>query len=137
MAQLHELQPSALANPALTSYAPLIPGVIQRLFYIYEAGQTPWAGHRHRRAWHALICLKGHCRVYVKNGREATVFQLANPRQCLVLKPEDWHMMDEFSKDSILLVLANESYDKDDHIYKPYPVRLRKEFVHTEICLPE
>ena len=48
------------------------------------------------------------------------MFQLSNPRECLVLEPEDWHSMDEFSKDAILLVVSNELYDKDDYIYEPY-----------------
>ncbi|RYF47724.1 MAG: WxcM-like domain-containing protein, partial [Cytophagaceae bacterium] len=43
------------------------------------------------------------------------------PRQCLVLQPEDWHIMDLFSDDAILLVMSNELYDKDDYIYESYP----------------
>jgi hypothetical protein len=38
-----------------------------------------------------------------------------------VLKPEDWHTMDQFSEDAILLVVSNQLYDKDDYIYEPYP----------------
>lgn len=121
MAKLYELKTFTSGNGNLTVFEHIIPGVIQRVFYIYEAGQASRAGHRHHKAWNALICLHGSCRVYSTNGLEEATFQLDNPRQCLVLKPEDWHTMDEFSADAILLVVSNELYDKDDYIYEPYP----------------
>lgn len=121
MAQLHELKTFTSGNGSLTVFEEIIPGVIQRVFYIYEAGNATRAGHRHQRAWNALVCLAGSCRVYCNNGREETEFQLTNPRQCLVLKPEDWHIMDEFSEDAILLVVSNQVYDQNDYIYEPYP----------------
>ncbi|GAB4037993.1 sugar 3,4-ketoisomerase [Spirosoma jeollabukense] len=121
MAQLYELKTFTSGNGNLTVFEHIIPGVIQRVFYIYDAGHTARAGHRHHRAWNALICVSGSCRVYTNNGKEETIFRLTNPRECLVLTPEDWHTMDEFSDDAILLVVSNELYDKDDYIYEPYP----------------
>ncbi|CCH51273.1 WxcM domain protein [Fibrisoma limi BUZ 3] len=121
MAQLHELKTFVSEKGNLTVFENIIPGTIQRVFYIYEAGQSPRAGHRHHRAWNALVCLSGSCRVYCHNGQAETTYRLTNPRQCLVLEPEDWHIMDEFSEDAILLVVSNEPYDKDDYIYDPYP----------------
>ena len=38
-----------------------------------------------------------------------------------MLEPKDWHIMDEFSEDAILLVVSNQPYDKADYIYEPYP----------------
>ncbi len=121
MAQLYDLKTVTSDNGNLTVFEGIIPGTIQRVFYIYEAGNSVRAGHRHHRAWNALVCLAGSCRVYNHNGQEETIVQLTNPRQCLVLEPEDWHVMDEFSDDAILLVVSNEMYDKDDYIYEPYP----------------
>ena len=120
MAKLYDLKTFESSKGNLTVFEGIIPGVIQRVFYIYEAGLTARAGHRHHRAWNALICLSGSCHVYSHNGKEETHFQLVSPRQCLVLKPEDWHIMDDFSTDAILLVVSNEPYDKDDYIYEPY-----------------
>lgn len=121
MAQLYELKTFTSGNGNLTVFEDIIPGVIQRVFYIYEAGKAARAGHRHHKAWNALICLAGSCRVYSHNGIEEQLFELTNPRQCLVLEPEDWHTMDEFSSNAILLVVSNELYDKEDYIYEPYP----------------
>lgn len=128
MAKLYELKTFESSTGNLTVFEGIIPGVIQRVFYIYKAGQTVRAGHRHHRAWNALICLNGSCRVYNHDGKKETTFYLTSPRQCLVLEPEDWHTMDEFSADAILLVVSNELYDKNDYIYEPYPnsKRLKK-----------
>jgi tellurite resistance-related uncharacterized protein len=121
MAKLYELKTFVSDNGNLTVFENVIPGTIQRVFYIYGAGQNPRAGHRHVRAWNALICLNGSCRVYNHNGQVENTYYLHDPRQCLVLEPEDWHIMDEFSDDAILLVVSNELYDKDDYIHEPYP----------------
>jgi WxcM-like, C-terminal len=37
-----------------------------------------------------------------------------------LLSPEDWHVMDEFTDSSILLVMANTEYEKDDYIFESY-----------------
>lgn len=137
MAQLYELKTFASDSGNLTVFEKIIPGTIQRVFYIYKAGQSSRAGHRHRRTWNALICLNGSCRVYTNNGRYETVYQLTNPRQCLVLKPEDWHVMDEFSEDAILLVVSNEPYDKDDYVYEPYPASSEQKTVKAAMVTSE
>ncbi|GAB3724451.1 sugar 3,4-ketoisomerase [Spirosoma lituiforme] len=121
MAKLCELKTVESDRGNLTVFEGIIPGVIQRVYYIYEAGHITRAGHRHHRTWQALVCLSGRCRVYTNNGTQEDTFLLTTPRQCLILKPEDWHTMDSFSDDAILLVIANELYDKDDYIYEPYP----------------
>ena len=120
MAKIHELKTFTTGDGNLTVFESILPGVIQRVFYIYEAGHSVRAGHRHKQAWNALICLRGSCRVYTHDGEVEAIFQLTNPRQCLVLEPKDWHLMDEFSDDAILLVVSNQLYDKDDYIYEPY-----------------
>lgn len=121
MAQLYKLKTFSSDNGNLTVFENIIPGTIQRVFYIYKAGQQVRAGHRHRLAWNALICVSGSCRVYCNNGSEETTYYLADPEHCLVLEPKDWHKMDEFSKDAVLLVVSNQLYDKDDYIYESYP----------------
>ena len=47
-------------------------------------------------------------------------FELDNPHKCLILEPKDWHTMDSFSSDAILMVLASEYYEISDYIDEPY-----------------
>ena len=110
----------------LTVFEKMMPGTIRRVFYIYGAGHIPRGGHRHKKTWNALICLHGKCRVYVHDGEEDNHFFLENPATCLILEPRDWHTMEDFSEDAILLVLSNEYYELSDYIDAPYP-----EILHT------
>ncbi|MBE9466330.1 sugar 3,4-ketoisomerase [Dyadobacter subterraneus] len=107
----------------LTVFEKIIPGTIKRVFYIYGATELSRGGHRHHSSWNALICLNGSCHIYSCDGKSEEDFILDNPASCLVLEPKDWHIMDSFSKDSILLVLSNEYYDRADYIDEPYLLR--------------
>jgi hypothetical protein len=104
----------------LTVFEKLIPGTIKRVFYIYGATDLSRGGHRHHATWNALICIHGSCHIYSNDGILEEDFILDDPTTCLILEPKDWHIMDSFSKDSILLVLSNEYYDKADYIDEPY-----------------
>ncbi len=104
----------------LTVFEKIMPGTIKRVFYIYGASEMSRGGHRHHAAWNALICLHGSCHIYSNDGKLEEDFTLNNPTTCLILEPKDWHVMDSFSEDAILLVLSNEYYDRADYIDEPY-----------------
>lgn len=118
MPELIELSTFNEAHGTLTVFEKILPGDIKRAFYIYgvPAGAHR-AKHGHKKTWHALIPVTGSCRVIVTTDQNEQTFYLNEPSQCLIVKPEDWHIMDEFSADAILLVLSNEYYDKEDYVY--------------------
>lgn len=58
--------------------------------------------------------------MYSTDGENEENFILNSPASCLVLEPKDWHVMDTFSDNAILLVLSNQYYDKADYIDEPY-----------------
>lgn len=41
---------------------------------------------------------------------------LDSPTKILILEPNDWHEMYDFSEDCVLLVLASHLYDAEDYI---------------------
>ena len=104
----------------LTVIEKIMPFAIRRIFYIYGVDNSVRGGHRHKTTFQAAICLKGSCRIYNHDGFSETEYILDQPSKCLLLKPEDWHMMDHFSEDAILMVLASNHYDEDDYIFTPY-----------------
>ena len=104
----------------LTVFEKILPGDIKRIFYIRGRQGQERGGHRHLRTWQALACISGSCRVFVDNNETQNYFYLDSPEKCLLLAPEDWHVMDEFTDTSILLVMANTEYEKDDYIFEPY-----------------
>ena len=89
--------------------------------YIYGVDNSERGGHRHKKTIQAAICLQGKCTIYNNNGNEEQVFELDIPEKCLIIKPEDWHTMYNFSKDAILMVLASDYFDQDDYIFEKYP----------------
>lgn len=121
MAKLHQLKTYSSEKGNLTIFEKLLPGTIQRVFYIYGATGAARAGHRHVKTWNSLICLAGSCRIYAHDGISERFYHLDSPDQCLVLEPKEWHVMDNFTSDAILLVVSNEPYDQADYITEPYP----------------
>lgn len=97
-----------------------IPFPIRRLFYIYGVNDSQRGGHRHHTTYQALICLVGQCTVQVNNRGTQTNYRLSDPKWCLILEPDDWHILSGFTLGSILLVCASEYFDEQDYIYEPY-----------------
>ena len=120
MAHLIDLKTFTDKRGNLTVIEKVIPFDIKRIFYIYGVDSSERGGHRHHKTIQAAICIKGSCSIYCNNGHQETTFLLDQPNKCLILNPEDWHTMHNFTPDSILMVLASEYFDQDDYIFEPY-----------------
>jgi dTDP-4-dehydrorhamnose 3,5-epimerase-like enzyme len=121
MAYLEQLKINKSDFGNLLVFENLLPGAIKRVYYITDVPADVVRGkHRHHNTWQALICISGTCRVYVHNGEREDVYHLSKNDSCLILAPNDWHFMDSFSENAVLLVLANEYYNVKDYIDEPY-----------------
>ncbi len=122
MAGLIELNTFAKNNGSLSVLEDFqIPFKIRRFFYIYDADNSYRGGHRHKNTYQAAICLKGSCRIYNNNGTgQKEIFHLDAPEKCLLIAPEDWHVMFDFTPDAILLVVASTNFDEKDYIFEKY-----------------
>ena len=120
MAYLIDLKTFIDVRGNLTVIEKTIPFDIKRIFYIYGVDQSVRGGHRHKTTIQAAICLKGSCRIYNNDGQDENYFVLDQPSKCLILQTCDWHTMDQFSPDAILMVLASEYFDQQDYIFEPY-----------------
>jgi dTDP-4-dehydrorhamnose 3,5-epimerase-like enzyme len=122
MARIIDLKTFTDTRGNLTVIEKVVPFDIKRLFYIYGVDASARGGHRHHKTVQAAICLVGSCRVQSNNGKspEFEDFHLDSPAKCLIIEPEDWHTMDLFTPDAILMVLASDFYDHADYIFEPY-----------------
>jgi hypothetical protein len=106
----------------LTVIEKVIPFPIKRVFYIYGVDNSDRGFHRHKKTRQAAIVLQGKCRIVSQKGAGFQVeeYIMDFPSKCLIINPEDFHWMDNFSKDCILMVFASEYFDVGDYIYEPY-----------------
>lgn len=94
-----------------------IPFDIKRVFYIYGSDSTVVRGqHANRETEFLLVNVSGTSKVKVDNGEESEIIELNKPRQGLYLSSMLWKDMYDFSKDSVLLVLASRHYDGGEYI---------------------
>jgi len=103
----------------LTVIDRVLPFEIKRLYYIYDVSAKR-GGHRHHKTIQALVCIKGSLSVFVDNHVSRETYVLDSPSRCLIVAPQDWHTMDHFSQDAVLLVMSSEHYDREDYIDAPY-----------------
>lgn len=121
MAELIQLETYLSEKGSLTVLEKILPNGIKRIFYIYNAENQVRGGHRHKLTYNALVCVSGSCKVYNHDGEKEEIFDLDSPEKCLLIEPRDWHTMYDFSKNTVLLVLSDRFYEKEDYIYEKYP----------------
>ena len=95
-----------------------LPFDIKRVYYIYNVDDSERGYHAHKKTIQALIMLNGSCNVFVGDKNHSTKFEMNSPENFLLLMPEDFHWMTNFSKGSILLVLASHEFNTNDYILK-------------------
>jgi hypothetical protein len=103
---------------SLTVIEKILPFDVKRVYYIYDIYNSERGHHAHKKTIQALIMLNGSCNVFVGEENHSTKYEMNSPNECLILMPEDFHWMNNFSENSILLILASEEFDKEDYIYE-------------------
>ena len=95
-----------------------IPFEIKRAFYIYGSEKDVVRGqHANRHSEFVLINVAGTSKVKVKDGKgNEAVYHLDRPHMGIYIPTMVWKDMYDFSKDSVLLVLASTHYDPDEYI---------------------
>lgn len=94
-----------------------VPFEIKRVFYIYGTAPHVRRGyHAHFNTRQALICVSGSCKVLLDDSKRKLDVTLDSPTKLLVLEPNEWHEMYDFSPDCVLLVLSSSEYDEKDYI---------------------
>ena len=120
MAKIIHLNKNTDKRGSLTSIQDEINFKIQRVYYLYNLSKYSRGGHRHKKTKQALISLNGSCNVFCSNGHTKKNFKLNKPNKCLILDPDDWHILSKFERNTVILIVASHKYDIKDYIFEPY-----------------
>lgn len=95
-----------------------IPFKINRVFYMFGSDENVIRGkHANKESEFVLINVSGHSKIKVtdQSGSEK-IFILDKPHMGIYIPPRIWKYMYDFSKDSVLLVLASTYYNSEEYI---------------------
>lgn len=94
-----------------------VPFEIKRVYYLYDvpSGATR-GGHAHRVMEQIIIALSGSFDVIVDDGSVRKPFLLNRPHYGLYVPPSVWREIENFSSNSVALILASTFYDENDYI---------------------
>jgi dTDP-4-dehydrorhamnose 3,5-epimerase-like enzyme len=92
-----------------------IPIQISRVFYVYGSSGNR-GNHAHFKTRQVLICISGKVFVTCSDGNTSESFSLNSPDKGLYIPEMIWDSVDYIDNDSILLVLSDSHYDRNDYV---------------------
>lgn len=94
-----------------------IPFGIKRSYWLYDVpGGESRGGHAYRTNEEFIVALSGSFDVILDDGMERKVFSLNRSYYGLYIPNGLWREIENFSTNSLALVMASEKYDADDYI---------------------
>lgn len=98
--------------------APALPFDIARVYWIYDVpGGEIRHGHAFYTACELIVALSGSFDVNLDDGTDTATVHLARSYRGLVVPPMTWRTIDNFSTNSVAMVLSSTPYDPADYIY--------------------
>lgn len=95
-----------------------IPFKIERTYWIYDVpGGEVRGGHAYKENQEFIVALSGSFDVLLDNGQVQKKFHLNRSYYGLYVPKGLWRSMENFSTNSLALVLASTSYTPSDYIY--------------------
>lgn len=94
-----------------------IPFKIERTYWIYDVpGGEARGGHAYRENEEFIVALSGSFDVILDNGKEKQTFSLNRSYYGLYVPKGYWREMNNFSTNSLALILASTKYDANDYV---------------------
>ena len=95
-----------------------VPFEIKRTYWIYDVpGGETRGGHAYKENQELIIALSGSFDVILDDGKEKKVFSLNRSYYGLYVPQGMWRQMQNFSTNSLALVLASTPYSPADYMY--------------------
>ena len=94
-----------------------LPFDIRRTYWVYDVpGGKKRFGHAFHQQQELIISLSGSFDVVLNDGNEERRYHMARSYYGLYVPQMMWRELDNFSTNSVALILASTSYDADDYI---------------------
>lgn len=95
-----------------------IPFEIKRCFWIYDVpGGETRGGHAYRTTQEFIVALSGSFDVVIDDGKTRQAFSLNRSYYGLYVPRMMWRQMQNFSTNSLALIVTNTEFNLDDYIY--------------------
>lgn len=100
-----------------------VPFKIKRSYWIYDVpGGVERGGHAYKENTEFIVALSGSFDVLIDDGKEQQIFHLNRSYFGLLVPKGLWRVMNNFSTNSLALILSSTEYDEQDYImdYETY-----------------
>lgn len=95
-----------------------IPFEIKRTYWIYDVpGGEARGGHAYKENQEFIIALSGSFDVIIDNGKEKKTYTLNRSYYGLYVPKGTWREMNNFSTNSLAVILSSTLYDKKDYVF--------------------
>lgn len=94
-----------------------IPFTIERTYWVYDVpGGEARGGHAYQENQEFIVAMSGSFDVILDDGKEKQTFHLNRSYYGLYVPKGIWREMENFSTNSLALVLSSTKYDVNDYI---------------------
>src|SRR6187399_1407136 len=94
-----------------------IPFKIARTYWIYDVpGGEMRGGHAYKSLQEVIIALSGSFDVVLHDGKDQKTFSLNRSYYGLYVPKMVWRHMDNFSTNSLALIIADQPYDEKEYV---------------------
>ncbi len=94
-----------------------VPFKIQRVYWIHNVPQGEERGkHSNKVSWEFVVAVSGSVEITLEDKSGRQTYKLDSKDKGLIIPPDTWDEIRNFSPDAVLLVLASHTYDESTYI---------------------
>jgi len=116
MAKIYKIPTYKDNRGSLSVIEKFLPFNIKRVYFLYNLNKKNRGNHSHKKNKQFLICLSGKIQLKIVNKNKTIFFNLSKPTSGVYLAPQDWHEIIPKKRNSIVLVLASNNFNKNDYL---------------------
>jgi hypothetical protein len=104
-------------NLSFFEYSNQLPFEIRRTYWVYDVpGGNIRGSHAFREQQEFIVALSGSLDVVLHNGKNETTYSLNRSYYGLFIPKMYWRRLENFSTNSLALIVSDKSYSENDYI---------------------